>query len=68
MHSLTFNTFELRSEFLDEVEPHTPVDNSHVIELEDDEVGDDNSTSKAVGPQAIVHFFAAIPLFHLFSC
>lgn len=68
VHS-TFNTIDLRSEFLEEGErgePQTPPKGSYIIELEDDEAGD-NVTSAVVGPNAIIHLLVLILLFHLLS-
>lgn len=37
------------------------MEESHVITFEDHEVGDDNLTSEAIGPQAIIPFIGAPP-------
>lgn len=52
----TFNTSDLRSEFLEEGEkPQTPAKKSHVIEIKD-KAREEKAKVQEVAPNAIIHF------------
>lgn len=57
----TFNISNLRSEFLEEgEEPQTSIEESHVIEIED-EAQEEEAKVQEVVPSAVIHFVPPPP-------